>query len=65
MEAARARGRFTPEPIYRITEAELQAWAAITERHIALERAARAYLRKRTRARLLELRRAVGRRPRP
>jgi hypothetical protein len=48
-----------------ITENELAAWAAITERLLLIERAARAYARRRTAAGLLELRRALARRPRP
>lgn len=50
---------------YAMDERQLAAWASLTERLLLLERAAAAYVRKPTRARLLELRRALARRPRP
>lgn len=54
-------------PLNRVVvrERELHAWAAVTERLIAIEAAARAYARRRTARGLRELRRALRRRPRP
>jgi hypothetical protein len=48
-----------------VDERELHAWAAVTERLLAIELAARAYARRRTARGLRELRRALRRRPRP
>jgi hypothetical protein len=48
-----------------VTEGTLAAWAALTHRLLVIERAARAHVRRPTRARLRELRRVLARRPRP
>jgi len=48
-----------------VNDRYLHAWAAVTERLIAIEVAAKAYARRRTARGLRELRRALARRPRP
>jgi hypothetical protein len=54
-------------PLKRVVlrERELHAWASVTERLMAIEVAARAYVRRRTARGLRALQAALRRRPRP